>query len=203
MQLTIGSNRLRSTDGMLRVRGQQQIALEWGTGKVEILLTMDLYSSGGGHIARLRRNQWTFNDHDRFEFAGNTDGFNLVDTKLSQVVLRARVAGKDSVVITQGVFCSSAGNEIEVTKEDWDGPEAASRTTKPPFAPDEVASIRRAVASSSGTIACPRCGSHLVRERLGNGAPRDGWLMSCLDCGRDLVVHGQSRAGDVSSEARG
>jgi hypothetical protein len=199
MQLTIGSNRLGNTDGIISVRGKRQIALEWGQQNSELLLTMDLYSAGGRHIARLRRNQWTFNDNDRFDFAGSESGFNLVDTKSSQVVLGARVLGQDSVVITQGAFHSSAGHEIEITMEDWNGvthsrtsTEPATQSTNPPYAPVDVASIRRSVASSSDTVPCPTCGCPLTRKRLASEAHRDSWLLSCTICKRNLVVHGQS-----------
>jgi hypothetical protein len=200
MQLTIGSQRLRSTDGIISIRGKRQISLEWGQLSSELLLTMNLYGAGGGHIARLRRNQWTFNDNERFDFAGNAGGFYLVDTKSSQVVLRARVEGRDSVVITQGSFYSFAGHEIEITMEDWNGvadarpstEEPARHSTVPPYAPDEVASIRTSVASSNDTVECPRCGCPLTRERLASKAPRDSWLVSCMICRRNLVVHGQS-----------
>jgi hypothetical protein len=80
---------------------------------------MDLYGAGGTHIARLRRNHWTFNDFDRFDFTTNVRGLNLVDSKLNQVVLDARILGRGSVVITQGEFFTSAGHQIELTREDW------------------------------------------------------------------------------------
>ncbi len=118
----------------------------------ELLLTMDLYGVGGGHIARLRRNQWTFNDQDRFDFVGDASGFNLVDTKSSRVVLEARIVGRDSVVITQGAFFSSAGHEIEITRENWNGvpdsstsTEPATQPTNPPYASDESASTSKSV----------------------------------------------------------
>ena len=110
MQLTIGSNRMRNTDGFISVRGRRQISLEWGPLDSQLLLTMDLYGAGGRHIARLRRNSWTFNENDRFNFSANARGFNLIDSKSSQVVLEARVVGQDSVVITAGVFYSSGGH---------------------------------------------------------------------------------------------
>lgn len=117
MQLTIGSNRQCNTDGVISVRGRRQICLEWGPFNSELLLTMDLYGHGGTHIARLRRNEWTFNDNTRFAFTASASGFDLVDTKSSHVVLGARILGRDSVVITQGTFFSCAGQEIEITVE--------------------------------------------------------------------------------------
>jgi hypothetical protein len=177
MQLTIGSNHLRSTDGIINIRGKRQIALEWGPMGSELLLTMDLYGVGGAHVA---------------------SGFHLVDTKSSQVVLAARVVGKDSVVITQGAFYSFAGHKIKITVEDWSGVTEsetptglATQSTNAPYAADEIASIGKAVSSSLKTVACPRCGCPLTRERLASEAQRDRWLVSCLICGRNLVVHGQ------------
>ena len=199
MQLTIGSSRLRNTDGFVTVRGRRQISLEWGPFDSQLLLTMDLYAAGGGRIARLRRNYWTFNDNRRFDFAATARGFHLVDTKSGQVVLEARVEGRDSVVITQGVFYNSAGQQIEVTGEDWNGvPDSrtskkpAAESTNPPFAMDEIASIRKAVLTSSTVIQCPRCGSPLACEQMAGAARRRTLFVSCVICRRNVVVHGQS-----------
>ena len=199
MQLTIGSNRLCNTDGIIRIRGSQQIALEWGPYDAKLMLTMDLYAAGGRHVARLRRNQWTFNDYSRFDFAVNDRGFNLVDTKSSQVILEARVVGLDSVVITQGAFYSSAGHEIEITTEDWTGmtesqhsAEAAPQSSHLPFAKDEIALIRKAVASSHDTVECPMCGCPLTRQNMANAAQPDTVLVSCIICRRNLVIQSHS-----------
>ena len=199
MQLTIGSNRLRNTDGIISVRGNEQIKFEWGPSYAELLLTMDLYNVDGYHIARLRRNQWTFNDRDRFLFAGSTKGLNLVDTKSKQVVLEARVAGGDSVVVTQGAFHSSKGHQIEIEMEEWPNVEtsqgsdaSASQSTSLPFARDEIAAIRKAVQSSQETVECPRCGCPLTRERLPSATQGDTQLVSCIICRRNLVVNRQS-----------
>ena len=199
MELTIGSNRLRNTDGIICVRGSRQIFLEWGAFDSQLLLTMDLYGKGGGRLARLRRNHWTFNDNDRFDFRADARGINLVDTKSGHVVLEARVLGHDSVVITQGTFFSSAGHQIEITLEDWVGGLARGSSAEPAtqpsdsrFSSEEVAAIRKAVVSSNATVACPRCGCPLTREHMTDTEQLDGLLVSCIICRRNLVVRNQS-----------
>jgi hypothetical protein len=200
MQLTIGCCRLLGTDGVISVRGDDQIAFEWGRFDYKLLLTMDLYDVSGCHIARLRRNQWTFNDRDRFEFAANTTGVSIVDTKSSQVVIEARVESRDAVVVTQGVFNSSAGRQIEITNEDWDRGVSDTQTatlpgassTNPPFAKDEIERIRQAVLSSQETVECPRCGGPLTRTHLPGNTQTDTCLVACIMCGRNLVVRSQS-----------
>ena len=199
MQLTIGSQRLRNTDGIITVSGSRQICLEWGPVDSELLLTMNLYGSGGTHIARLRRNQWTFNDRDRFEFATTARGLNLVDTKLRRVVLDARILGADSVVITQGEFYSSTGHQVELTKVDWSAEleprtpaDPALELVKPRFSEDEITSIREAVESSNETLQCPSCGCPLSRERSGSGTNSDAVTVTCIMCRRNLVVEPNS-----------
>jgi hypothetical protein len=201
MQLTIGANRVRNTDGVINVRGKRQILLEWGPYEAELLLTMDVYGAEGRHIARLRRNHWTFNDQDRFKFAAKPRGFSLVDTKMSQVVLEARVAAGNAVVITDGSFYNSAGKQIEVNVEDWRGTAGpatvASTTTKltsPPFAAGEIAAIRKAMTSFQETIMCPRCGGTLTKERMPDAAKPETFLVSCETCRCNLVVRRGSAA---------
>ena len=195
MQVTIGSNRLRNTDGIISIRGDEQIKFEWGQSYAQLLLTMDLYNVDGYHIARLRRNQWTFNDRERFLFAASTKGLNIVDTKSKQVVLEARVVGGDSVVVSQGAFHNSNGHPIEIAMEDWPdvansqaSEVSAAHSTSLPFARVEIAAIRKAMKSSQENIECPRCGCPLTTQRVPNATQRDTQLVSCTICRCNLVV---------------
>jgi hypothetical protein len=126
MLLRVGTKRLNDAEGVLNVRGKRQIALEWGPAVNELMLTMDLYTDGGRHVARLRRNQWTFNDNDRFAFVAGARGFELTDTQLNQVALRGNVVARDSVTITDGTFFNIEGNEIDVRQEPWANPKETS-----------------------------------------------------------------------------
>lgn len=199
MQLMIGSNRLNNTDGIVTVRGREQIILEWAPFHSKLLLTMDLYGIGGTHVARLRRNYWTFNDRDRFEFSDRSNGFELLDTRSSKVVLKARVVNQDSVVITQGTFYTSGGHMIEITTEDWGGHSkqqtetaTSANSTSASYSSEEIASIRTAILSSIDTVQCPRCGSPLSREHMATGTRVNALLVTCIICRRNLVVRSQS-----------
>lgn len=194
MQLRNGSGRPGGTDGVILIRGRKQITLEWGAFTAELLLTMDLYGVGGSHIARLRRNHWTFNDHERFAFTSSDRRFSLMDVKTNQVVLAGRVVGRDAVAITQGVFYSADGHEIDITKENWNGvehsgssPASSAQATIPPFARDEIARIRESVATSSETIPCPRCRRPLTTQPF---TRLDSLLVTCTVCKGSLVVRG-------------
>ena len=117
MELTIGSKIIRDTSGALIVRGKEQLCLEWGPERHQLLLTMNLYSNGGKHVARLRRNAWTFNDQDRFALTTAQGTLTLVDTNTDALVLEARIASRDAVEIPRASFRTVDGQQVEITPE--------------------------------------------------------------------------------------
>jgi hypothetical protein len=119
MQLRIGSTIICNTSGVLNVHRKQQIILEWGEWSGQLLLTMNLYNAGGKHTARLRRNEWTFNDNSQFEFTSNPKSLKLIDTRTGQVALEARVVRPGKVEIGQGTFHSHTGQRVEISAECW------------------------------------------------------------------------------------
>ena len=58
MEINIGSNIIRNTNGVLNVEGKDQVSLEVREDG-QLLVTMDVYDDAGKHTARLRRNAWT------------------------------------------------------------------------------------------------------------------------------------------------
>ncbi len=66
LEIRLGSNIFRNTNGVLRVQGKEQLVLELSPEHDHILLTIDLYDGSGNHVAHLRRNRWAFNDDTRF-----------------------------------------------------------------------------------------------------------------------------------------
>jgi hypothetical protein len=119
MDLIIGSKLICNTSGILNVQGERQVSLEWGEWSGQLLLTMNLYDASRRHIARLRRNEWTFNDNGQFELARNPRGLKLIDTRTGQVALEARVVGQDKVEIGQGTSHSHTGDQVEIAAECW------------------------------------------------------------------------------------
>jgi hypothetical protein len=119
MELTIGSNVIRNTSGILSIQGKDQVHLARGNGSDELLLTMNLYNAGGKHVARLWENAWTFDDTNQFEITARPGVVRLTDRGSGQVVLEARVGGDDRVEIPQGVFHTHTGDQLEITPKSW------------------------------------------------------------------------------------
>ena len=87
MNLSMGSNVLRNTNGVFTVKGNNQIVLEIGETDGELLLTMDLYDPTGAQFAQLHQNTWVSNNEDRFVITKSPKSIVLTDTILKDVVI--------------------------------------------------------------------------------------------------------------------
>lgn len=117
MELNIGSNICRNTSGILKVLGKKQIHLEIGTRDAQLLLTMDIYDSEGNHIAKLRRNAWTFKREERFEVTTAPSSLKLIDKISSEIVVEVNVVGRNKIKIPHGNFYTHKGQLLKITPQ--------------------------------------------------------------------------------------
>lgn len=119
LELRIGSNIFRSTNGVVRIHGKEQLVIEVKPEHGLLLVTLDLYDEGSVRIAHLRRNVFTLNDSGRFTVdipIGQRPSPVLVtDLQSSHVVLEARMASEYRVDIFCGRLYSHKGMLVEIT----------------------------------------------------------------------------------------
>lgn len=119
MDISIGSNQLRNTNGVFTADDRNLISVEISETDGALLLSMDLYNPAGSQVAKLERNAWASNDQERFELKTNIHSIMLVDNTLKGVVLLVKKEGDSSVVIPQAKFYLPGGMVSEVTAEQW------------------------------------------------------------------------------------
>ncbi|MBI4002265.1 MAG: hypothetical protein HY348_10825 [Nitrospira defluvii] len=124
LEIRLGSNIFRNTNGVLRVQGKEQLVLELSPEHDRILLTIDLYDGSGNHVAHLRRNRWAFNDGTRFALNTsdspptlfpNLPWLKVTDQETGETVLEAAVAPGEKIQVATGKFYSHRGQLIEIT----------------------------------------------------------------------------------------
>jgi len=124
MELTLGSNSFRNSNGVLKLQGKEQIVLELRAVDHQLLLTMDLYDSAGSHVAHLRRNSWAFNRDNRFALSASPPSLplftsptwlKLTDGETGEIVLEARVVQDDQIQVPSGKFYTHNGQLFEIT----------------------------------------------------------------------------------------
>lgn len=124
LELLIGSNIFRNTNGVVKIHGKEQLVLESRPEQGLLLVTIDLYGEGGTHIAHLRRNVLVLNQAGQFiidihqaQSDSPTDApwVRLSDQQSDEIVFEARVASENKIQITSGKFYSHKGTLVEIT----------------------------------------------------------------------------------------
>lgn len=123
LELRIGSNIFRSTNGVVKIHGKEQLVIEVKPEEGLLFATLDLYDERSARIAHLRRNVLTLNDSGRFTADASSSRsqstatpFVLVsDVQSGHVVLEARMASEYRVDLACGKLYSHKGMLIEIT----------------------------------------------------------------------------------------
>ena len=119
MDISIGSNQLRNTNGIFVAQDQDVIKVEHQAEDGSLLLSMDLYNPAGSQVAKLERNEWTSNDQGRFELRADPESVTVIDNTLKGVVVLVKKNGERDIQIPQAKFYLPGGTVSEVTAEQW------------------------------------------------------------------------------------
>ncbi len=124
LELRIGSNIFRSTNGVVTIHGKEQLVIEVRPEYGLLLATLDLYNEHGIRIAHLRRNVFTLNDSGRFTVhvslgqslsSHDAPSVRVTDLQSSHVTFEARMASEYRVDLVGGQLYSHKGMPIEIT----------------------------------------------------------------------------------------
>lgn len=124
LELCIGSNIFRNTNGVVKIHGKEQLVIETNCEHGLFLITLDLYDAHGARIAHLRRNALTLNEGKRFAVEvhlkpslSSADGpsVRLTDLQSGGIVLTAAMTSEHKVSFLYGKLYSHRGVEVEIT----------------------------------------------------------------------------------------
>lgn len=124
LELLIGSNLFRNTNGVIKVHGKEQLVLESKPEQGLLLVTMDLYSESGTHVAHVRRNVLALNLAGQFtteihrsqtDVTTDSPWVRLLDHRAGVIALEARVVSENRVQVASGKFYSHRGTLVEIT----------------------------------------------------------------------------------------
>jgi hypothetical protein len=86
LELHVGSNVFRTTNGVIKLQGKEQIVLEVQPHPPALLLTMDFYDEQGQRIGHLRRNQLSAAGSSRFAVSVTTAPDATIEDPLTVTV---------------------------------------------------------------------------------------------------------------------
>lgn len=124
MDVKIGSNVIRNTNGVISIQGKEQAVFEWDVETHRIRLTMDFYDEEGTRLAHLRRNQWAYNNDSGLIFLDNLESpplfpsdswLKILARDSGECILEAKGGEQDILSITYGRFYSHQGQLVEIS----------------------------------------------------------------------------------------
>ncbi len=124
LELHVGSNVFRTTNGVVKLQGKEQIVLEVRPDSPALLLTMDLYDEHGRRIGHLRRNAVSASSAGRFAVAVTSAPDATIEEPLTVVVsdqqtgrtiVEAYLFQKRKIRITTGQFYTHKGELVTVS----------------------------------------------------------------------------------------
>jgi len=119
VDINIGSNTLRNTNGIFTAHGQELLRVEVGESDGQLLLTMGMYMPTGSEVAKLERNTWVSNEGDRFEVTTEPHAVKVMDMTLKNVVIQLATGDTNRIEVLLAKFYTSKGMLSEVSAEWW------------------------------------------------------------------------------------
>jgi len=124
MDVRLGSNVIRNTNGVDTIQGKEQLVFEWNPDHPQILLTMDFYTENGEKVAHLRRNVWAVNPQDQLLLITPPDSpalfppspwLKIVLKESGESLLEAGIVEQGPLTIPRANFFSHKGQLVEIS----------------------------------------------------------------------------------------
>jgi hypothetical protein len=119
MDVEVGSNLYRNTDGTIEVEGipQIQVALKPTTGA--LLVNFALFDAGGKVTAKLVDSTLMINEKRAYEVNKTPKSLRFTHSATGTVILQMEMKGPDVVAFTKGEFHTIKGHVIQVSPVEW------------------------------------------------------------------------------------
>jgi hypothetical protein len=119
MDVEVGSNLYRNTDGMIEIEGvpQIQVALKPKTG--DLLVSFALFDAVGKVTAKLVDSTLMINERRAYEVSKTPKSVQLTHPASGTIILQMDVKASEAVVFTQGKFHTIKGHVIHVSPTEW------------------------------------------------------------------------------------
>lgn len=124
LELHVGSNVFRNTNGVVKLQGKEQLVLETQPQPLALLLTMDLYDEQGTRVGHIRRNALSAHSAGRFTInvkpsdeatQDDPPAVTVADRTTGHTVFEACLMQRRKIRITVGHFYTHKGDLVTVS----------------------------------------------------------------------------------------
>jgi hypothetical protein len=119
MDIEIGSNVYRNTDGTIEIEGVPQLEVSLRSPGGPLRVSFIVFDQNGKIVAKVVDSTMAFNEQRAFELTKSATGLTLTHSESRKVILELGVKADNRVVISKGEFRTMKGHQLEITSSEW------------------------------------------------------------------------------------
>lgn len=119
MDIEIGSNLYKNTNGIIDIEGVPQFELSIKQPSRALLVNFALFDGAGRMMAKVVDSNLTFNERRAYHLAKNPTSVSLKHEESGTVVFAMELREGDRVVFNNGSFHTIKGHKLDVSSTDW------------------------------------------------------------------------------------
>jgi len=119
MDLEIGSNVYRNTDGTVEVEGVPQLTVTLPKPEGPPVVNFVTFDTGGRMTSKMVESTMQFNERRSLDLAKTPAGIKLTHAESGKVILHIEVKSPDYVVVKQANFITAKGHSLDVSLVEW------------------------------------------------------------------------------------
>lgn len=119
MDLEVGSNVYRNTDGTVEIEGVPQLEIAVKPSTNALLINFALFDESGKMTAKLVDSTLMFNERRAYELTKAPSRVTLTHVESKKIVLQIEMKKPDLVALTRGGFHTVKGHLFEASPTEW------------------------------------------------------------------------------------
>ncbi len=119
MDIEIGSNLYRDSNGTIEVEGVPQIQIARHPSTGALLVNFALFDSNGRMLAKVVDSTMMFNERRAYELAKTNKSVTITEVESGKILLHFEVKASDAVSLSRGEFHTMKGRLLHVSPTEW------------------------------------------------------------------------------------
>ncbi|MBM4120851.1 MAG: hypothetical protein FJ248_08160 [Nitrospira sp.] len=119
MDMEIGSNVYRNTDGTVEVEGVPQLAVVLKKPEGPVLVNFVTFDTGGRVTSKMVDSTMQLNERRALDLVKTLSSVKLTDTESGKVVLHVELQAPEYVVLKEAHFVTVKGHLLDVSLVEW------------------------------------------------------------------------------------
>ncbi len=119
MDMEIGSNLYRNTDGTVEVEGVPQLIVSVQKPEGPLMVNFVVFDEAGRVCAKIVDSTMAFNERRAHELTRTPSSLMLKHSESGKIVLEVALKPPDRVIVKNGAFRTLKGHTLEISSTEW------------------------------------------------------------------------------------